>query len=135
MVQKILAVTMGLLLNALIVFLMESLGHFIYPLPSELNTFSEVSEERIIELRAGLKTGYYLFVLGGWSFGPFLGAALASKILPEYWEKSSFNIGVIVAILVLWITSQMPHPTWLVVLGLVLPVPMAYLGGKIFGGK
>lgn len=133
MIQKVLAVTMGLLMNALVVFLMGSLAHFVYPLPEELNTFVEVSEERILELRLGLSTGYYLFILVGWSLGPFLGAAVSSKILPEYWEKSSFNLGVVIALLVLWVTSQFPHPTWLVTLGLILPVPMAYLGGKLFG--
>ncbi|MGK0387637.1 MAG: MFS family permease [Maribacter sp.] len=131
--NKILAVVVGLFVNALIVFLVETISHLIIPSPEGYERIMEFSLEERKAMMASLSIGAYLFLLIGWALGPFIGGMVASKILPDYWKTSSFVIGVMVALMLVLLNSTIPHPTWLITIGMVLPVPMSYLGGKIFG--
>ncbi len=131
--KKIFAVVAGLIVNALAVAIIETIGHTIIPPPDGFDRILEMTREQQAELFSGLSVGSLLFNIVGWAVGPFLGALVAAKIMPEYWKNSSFVIGVVVALLVLLMTFQLPHPTWMVVVGLIVPVPMAYLGGKLLG--
>lgn len=133
--KKILSVVAGLFVNALVVFLVEMIGHMIIPPPEGYERILELSIEEREAMMASLGTGSLAFMLVGWALGAFIGGAVASKILPSYWKTSSFAIGVIVALMVLILNFTIPHPTWLIMIGLALPVPMAYLGGKMFGEK
>lgn len=131
--KKILSVVAGLFMNALVVFLVETMGHFIIPPPEGYEKILELSVEDRGAMMASLSAGSFAFLLAGWALGPFIGGLLASKISPIYWKTSSFVIGVIVALMVLILNFTIPHPTWVIMIGLALPVPMAYLGGKMFG--
>jgi hypothetical protein len=131
--KKILAVVVGLLVNAFVVFLVEMIGHLIISSPEGYERIIEFSLEERKEMMASLSMGAYLFLLAGWALGPFVGGMVASKILPDYWKTSSFVIGVMVALMLVLLNSTIPHPTWLITIGIVLPVPMAYFGGKMFG--
>ena len=131
--KKILSVVAGLLVNALVVFLVETIGHFIFPHPEGYEKILELSKEEMKVMMDSLSTGNHLFMILGWTLGPFIGAVVASKILPNYWKTSSFVIGVIVALMLVLMNSMIPHPTWLITIGIILPVPLAYFGGKVFG--
>lgn len=133
MAKKILSVVAGLIVHTIFVFLLEMIGHLIFPHPEGMENIMNLPKEEMQVMMDSLDVGSFIIMVVGWGLGAMLGAAVASKILPSYWKTSSFVIGVIVALMVLLMTFAIPHPTWVVVVGLIIPIPMAYVGGKMFG--
>lgn len=67
-----------------------------------------------------LPIGAMIAVVVGWFLGSLVGAstaiAITRRVLPAW------TVGLIIAALGLWTTQMFPHPTWMVVSALVLPL-------------
>lgn len=131
--KKILAVVAGLLVNSVVVMIVQMIGHSISAPPEGMDKIFELDWDEKVALTAQLETIDYVFVLLSWAAGAFVAGMVASKIIPSYWKKSSFVIGVAIALTIIVLVYSIPHPTWVTVVGIVLSLPMAYLGAKIFG--
>ncbi len=133
MAKKILAVVVGVIVSGIVSGIIEmGIGHQVYPPPADLDI---TNSEMMGEYMANLPIGAFLFVIAGWLIGPLVGAFVAAKIAPDNWRKSAISIGVAIAVFALMSLWMIPHPIWMWFVGLLLPVPMAYIGAMLSVGK
>ncbi len=131
--KKVLVVIAGVMISGLISGIFEmGIAHQVYPTPADLDL---TNKEMMGEYVAGLPIGALLLVVAGWLLGPLVGSFVAAKIMPENWRKSAIAIGVAISLFVVLNLMSFFHPTWMWVIGILMPLPMAYLGGMLAVGK
>ncbi len=69
-------------------------------------------------------------VLLGWLLGTYLGATVAARISKDHVLACAMTIGIIDVVLTAINALSIPHPTWALAMGLLLPIPLAWLAGK-----
>jgi hypothetical protein len=122
--RNIAGVLAGVLAGFATVWLVELIGHSIYPLPSDLNVRNEE------DLAASLQTmpfGALLFVVVAWFLGALVGGAVAASIVRRRWP--AWLVSGLVAGAAVVTVLMIPHPEWMQVSAVLLPV----LGGVIAG--
>lgn len=70
-------------------------------------------------------------VVLAWALGSIAGGFTASKISRQHTRAAPVAVGVLMVVLVVSNFFVMPHPVWMMVLGVLLPVPMALIGRKL----
>jgi len=70
-------------------------------------------------------------VLVAYAFGTFLGAFTATTISRAHKRGVAITVGVVMLALVALNFSAIPHPTWMVVAGLAIPLPFALLAWRL----
>jgi MFS family permease len=128
--RKVLAVIAAFFGGGVVVMLVQALGHSIYPPPAD---------QSLPSLNEYMKTapvGALAFVLGAQSAGSLVGGLIAGLI-----GKSNLPI-MIYAVLALIMAALnaflISHPIWFTALSLILPIPLAFIGGRMamgFGSK
>jgi hypothetical protein len=123
--RSILAIFAGLFVGFVAVFVGEMLGHHLAPPPPGMDVHNT---ESMAEAMKSMHSGAFVAVLLAWSVGTFAGAWVASKIaiVGKLWHGMA--IGVFFLAAGSHVLFTIPHPTWVVVIGLVEPLPVAYLG-------
>jgi hypothetical protein len=76
-------------------------------------------------------------VLGGWAAGAFFGGGL-SALIAGRWQQLHAGIigglvlaGVVLNSLSMKATLDYTHPAWMIIAGLLLPLPLSILAGKL----
>jgi hypothetical protein len=117
---------LGVLSCVIIVYLIESVGHFLYPLSSPLN--SNLDNDILI-LKTYVKDAIFvvmLFPLCSYVLGAFVGGFIANhfskKMIP------SLYVGLCLLALILIALKIIPHPKWYVFTSCFIPIPSALLG-------
>lgn len=128
--RTVLAVIAGLLAMAVVVFAVEALGHRVYPLPAGIDFDDPASLQALME---SLPVGALLFVVAAWALGTFAGAHLAARIARTHRRGAALGIAVAMIVLVGFNASMIPHPAWVIALGLLLPVPLATAAWRLAG--
>ena len=80
---------------------------------------------------SSLPTAAMAVVVSGWLLGSFIGAAVAARIAVRYQLTSALLIGALVVAGVIHSAMSIAHPTWVIVAGVLLPLPLAYLAAKL----
>jgi len=123
--RKLLAAVVGLAVAMFTIYLLEVLGHFIYPPPTDFE-FGEPDEVR--EFIASLPVGSILFVGAAWAAGTFLGT-LAGALLSG---STPLPYAIVVGGMVLAGATTMlvliPHPWWFTISAPVAIIVAAFLG-------
>ena len=70
-------------------------------------------------------------VVLGWLLGTFIGAAVAARISKDHVMTCALVIGVVDVVLTAINALSIPHPAWALGMGLLLPIPLAWLAGKL----
>jgi hypothetical protein len=132
MMRSLLTVISGLIIGRFAIRLFEWIGHKVVPPPVDLKI------ENFDALRAYVASAppkvFYL-LLAAWAGGAFVGGFVAGLVAERRKELHAFVVGLIQTALAGWQLSMIPHPTWVVVIGLTLFVPFAWLGGRILAGE
>jgi hypothetical protein len=125
MMRKLLAAVVGLAVAMFTIYLLEILGHFIYPPPTDFE-FGEPEQTR--EFIASLPVGSILFVGAAWAAGTFLGT-LAGALLSG---STPLPYAIVVGGMVLAGATTMlvliPHPWWFTISAPVAIIVAAFLG-------
>ena len=125
MMRKLLAAVVGLAVAMFTIYLLEVLGHFIYPPPTDFE-FGEPEQTR--EFIASLPVGSILFVGAAWAAGTFLGT-LAGALLSG---STPLPYAIVVGGMVLAGATTMlvliPHPWWFTISAPVAIIVAAFLG-------
>lgn len=125
MMRKLLAAVVGLAVAMFTIYLLEMLGHFIYPPPTDFE-FGEPEQTR--EFIASLPVGSILFVGAAWAAGTFLGT-LAGALLSG---STPLPYAIVVGGMVLAGATTMlvliPHPWWFTISAPVAIIVAAFLG-------
>lgn len=128
--KSVAAIFVGLLVGGTGISLIETLGHRLSPLPPGTDVSTP---EKVAALMQQLPLSAFLVILAAWFVGTFLGAGIAVRIGGRpvllhgglvtlfFFSGGVFNV------------SQIPHPTWFVVLGLLSFFPAGFLGSQLGG--
>lgn len=131
MVKNIAAGIAGVVIAGALVWLIEMLGHFVYPPPPDLN-FADAEAMGVYVTT--LPIGAFLFVGGAWFLATLGGTFVACKI----GDAKPMTYAIIVGGLMLIATAanliMIPHPLWFSILGVVGIIVAACLGMTL-GGK
>jgi hypothetical protein len=123
----IVAVMLGLLTGFVIVGLGEIASHMIFPLPPGVEMDPHKPETFEAVLKA-MPFGALAAVVLSWTLGTFAGAWVAAKLAPVSKMAFGLTIGGGFVLTTLATLLMIPHPVWMWVTGLGLPLPAAYLG-------
>ncbi|MCB2219058.1 MAG: hypothetical protein KQI35_01595 [Bacteroidetes bacterium] len=126
MARRIFSIIGGLLAGGIVVYLIEMLSSFVYPLPAEIDTGDIESMNAFI---AQLPVGAFLFILLAWALGSFAGGLVAGIIHPDQRIRFALVVGVILMLFGLINLLTIPHPLWFWIAGLAVYIPAAYAGG------
>ena len=115
----------GVVIAVALVWLIEMVGHSVYPPPPNLN-FADADAMRAYT--STLPIGAFLFVGGAWFDGTLCGTFAACKIGTA---KPIVFAGVVGGLMLIATASNLvliPHPLWFSILGIVGIIVAAWLG-------
>lgn len=126
--RTILGVVVGLLVAMAIIFLIEGLATAISPPPPGLDLNNEADLARMVEMAS---TTTRILVVAGWLLASFIGAWVAAKISRAHRVAAAIAIGVGIVLGVVLNVTMLPHPLWMTVLGVLLPIPLAWWAARL----
>ena len=71
-----------------------------------------------------------LLVVIGWSLAAFLGGWVAARIA-RHRRVAALVVGAFVVLGVIANNMMIPHPQWMTITGVVLPIPLAWLAARM----
>ena len=126
--RSIAAVVIGLIVQSGVTFLIHSISAMMYPLPEGTNPNDFEALGRIMPT---MPTGAFAMVLLAWESGALLGGTTAALIASRAPVVHAGIIGGFVLLASAMMLVLLPHPAWMIVAGLLLPLPLALLVGKL----
>lgn len=126
--RTILAVIVGVLLAGIVVGIVQSVGHAVYPLPEGLDP-ENPDDLKAAMLEGKIKTGAMLFVILAWGTGSFCGGLVAQLIAQQKKLIPALVVGGIMLCPGIAMMVMIPSPLWFWIAGIMVFVPSALLGG------
>jgi hypothetical protein len=126
--RTIAAIVVGIIVSMVTITVVHQISGMIYPLPEGTDPNDMEALKRILPT---MPLGAFLMVLLAWESGAFVGGAVAALIAAFARVIHAAIIGAWVLIGTIAIMFMLPHPGWMIAAGLVLPVPVAMLAGKL----
>ena len=128
MLRSILAVLAGFLVMGITVAAVQWLGHSIFPPPPGIDP---TDHDAMVALISNMPVMALAFVLIAYAFGTFLGAYTAATISLAHKRGVALVIATLMLALIALNFSMIPHPVWMVVLGVLIPFPFALVAWKL----
>jgi hypothetical protein len=132
MIRNILSVITGLAVAIITFLIAESINGAIHPIPPTLD----------FQDNTAVKTFYnnqpfsmWFLVLAGWITGSFLCGLLIRLISRSSDKKLPFIAGIVLTLSAVTNFYLLPHPTWFIVVGLLVFVPSALAGHQLILNK
>jgi MFS family permease len=113
MLRNVLAVLGGVVLGALVVFVIEIAGHSVFPPPRNID-FKDPDALRAAMAQNPL--GAKLFVVGGWFAGSFAGCVLTG-FLSRRWAPAIWVVAGTMLFFIASTLATLPHPGWMMLAG------------------
>lgn len=121
----VLAILAGIVSGGIVVALVEAMGHFFFPPPDTLTPETFCAYAETAPLMA------FVFPLIAWAVGAVT-AGIVAKLIYRVNNKAAFIAGAVQLIFVLINFFVIPcHPYWMMIIGVLIPVPMAMLGSRL----
>lgn len=132
MLRTLLAVVLGVIAMMVTVYGVEAIGHLRYPPPPGLDPNDLDQLDSIV---AAAPIGAMALLVVGWCLGTVVGSGLAARIA-RHPRVAATIVALFVVTGVAGTVFLMPsHPTWVAVLGILLPVPLALGMAKVAGRR
>ena len=128
MLNRILAIVVGIITGFLIVTFGDLIVHQFIVVPVGLNI---LDKKTMTDFIATIPIPYLIIMVGYWLLSSCLGAMVASVINRKGWRNTSLIVGAILMIGAISNMLLIPHPTWMLVVSAIGYLPFALLGGKI----
>ena len=128
MLRTVLGVLAGLVVAMLLIFVLEFIGMAMFPPPPGMALQNEADLARLV---AESSIGKKAWVVFGWAFASLVGGWLAALISRRHRRIAALAVAVFIVAGTLMNAMVIPHPMWMNVLGVLLPVPLALLGAKL----
>ncbi|MGL6291240.1 MAG: hypothetical protein ACRC2H_11165 [Silanimonas sp.] len=126
MLRTVLAFLLGAVAMVATVTALQMLGHGIGPPPTGL---APPPPEQIEALVAQMPLAAKLWVLVTYAIAVELGTIVAVLVQRTRWRGLAMAIGLLMMALCALNFWMLPHPWWMVVVGLLLPLPVAMTAG------
>lgn len=130
--RTILAVLVGLVVAWITITLCEFGGVMLHPPAAGTNL---ADPDALAAHIAGAPPAAMALVLLGWVAGAFDGGAVAALISRRHKTGAALTLGVLIVLGVIANSVMIPHPLWMTVAGLALPIPAAWLAARLIGGR
>lgn len=130
--KNILGIVIGLAMAMTAFMLFETIAHFAYPLPPEVDINNAESMKSYMPQ---IPVGALSLVLSGWLSGSLLAGFFARKISQNASKRNPLIIGCILESATIFNFLLLPHPTWLVVVSLLLIIPAVFVGHNLKSSK
>ena len=129
-VRSILAIVVGVVIAPLTIMAVHQLSYLMYPLPAGFDPNNQEAWEALIRT---LPLGALVLVVVAWESGAVVGGALAAWIAGRAycWHAAIIGCWVLVGTIMNFLMLKFNHPTWMVVAGFGLPIPLSLLAGKL----
>ena len=126
--RTVLGVLAGLATMVVVIMLVQLLGAQLFPPPQGIDTRDP---DALATVMAQMPLGALAFVVVAWLLGAFAGGWVAARISVQYPRVGAVIVALAVVAGVVMMVLAFPHPMWMTVLGLALPVPMALAGARV----
>jgi hypothetical protein len=130
MLRSILAVLAGLVVAWITVSLFEFASMHTFPPPPGVDVRDP---QQVAALVSRMPAGALALVLAGWVVGAFDGGLVAALIAKH--RVPAVVVGALVALSALAMVMMVPHPLWMSIAGVFLPVPAALSGAWLGRGR
>jgi hypothetical protein len=130
MLRSILAVLAGLVVAWITVSLFEFASMHTFPPPPGVDVRDP---QQVAALVSRMPAGALALVLAGWVVGAFDGGLVAALIAKR--RVPAVVVGALVALGALAMVMMVPHPLWMSIAGVFLPVPAALSGAWLGRGR
>lgn len=117
MLRRILAVIVGMIAGSIGVWLMERLGHALYPFPSGLRPDDLEGFRAYVENLPFM--GKFIVILG-YALGALLAGFISTKVANNGKPTSAIICGVIFTFFTIYNMVMLPTPFWFWVLGIAV---------------
>ncbi|MBX3710460.1 MAG: hypothetical protein KF800_00640 [Lysobacter sp.] len=132
MLRTLLGIVLGVIAMMITVHGIETIGHLLYPPPPGLDPNDLDQLDSIV---ASAPVGAMALLVVGWCVGTIVGSGLAARIARHPRVAACVVALVVVASVVAMAFLLPSHPTWVAVLGTLLPVPLALGMAKVAGRR
>jgi hypothetical protein len=122
MLKTVAGVAAGLIVALATIYVIWLVGLQIYPLPAESGLGSLESQGALIQ---SMPTGAQAFIAAAWLGGAFVGALTAVHISRRLW--TGWLVAAFVAIISISNIIMFPHPEWMQLAAIIVPVLGALL--------
>ena len=128
--RTILGMLAGVVVAVLVIAGVEMVGHLFYPPPAGLDITDPANEAAFAQFVAQMPFLGKAMVLLAWVLGTFVGALVGARIA-RHQTAAALLVALVVMSGVVGMTMKVPHPLWLTVCGLLLPIPLALLAARL----
>ena len=128
MFRNVLAVVVGIVVAVILILIVETAGHAVYPPPGNLELADRDAMSAYID---AVPTGALLFVMGAWLAGTLGGGVLACFIAKDRPHVYAGAVGGTVLLGTAITLIRIPHPTWFSVISVSAIILTACLAGRI----
>lgn len=126
--RTILGAVVGLAAAMATMLLIEGLATMLFPPPPGLDLNNEADLAKLV---AAATPAMKAMVVFGWLLASFIGGWVAAKISRAHRVGAALAVGVAVVLGVIANAAMLPHPLWMTVLGVLLPIPLAWWAARI----
>lgn len=123
--RRILGLLAGIVVTAVLVGVVESLGHLVYPPPEGLDL---TNPESLKAYMSAVPIGAMLSVLVAWAVGTMAGAGLAGVIARDKECLLGTILGALFLIGAIVNMAMIPHPLWFWIAGILVFPLAAFVG-------
>jgi hypothetical protein len=122
----LLGVLAGAVVAGLCVFLVEMIGHSIFPLPPGLDPKDPADQQTLMNV---MPAAAKAMVLLGWFLGALLGALTANRIARR--ALAGWIVALLVVAAGVVTMVMIPHPGWMWAGGILLPLAAGWLARRL----
>lgn len=120
----------GFVVSAIVVFAVEGVGHALFPPPPGLDLANPQDQARLI---AAVPGEAKVMVVVAWFLGALAGSTTAMVIARK--ASAGWIVAGVMVVLSVWTTQMFPHPAWMAVCAVVLPLAGAWLARRLVAAR
>lgn len=129
MKRSIISVVLGLAVAITTFLITETINHSLHPVPTNLDFKDSIAIKVFYENQP---LSMWFLVLAGWIIGSLLCGLLIKIISRNENKKLPLIAGFILTLSAVANFFSLPHPTWFIVVGLIVFIPSTLLGYKLY---
>lgn len=132
MLKRLTSIMAGCSAGIAVIFLIESLGHILYPMPEGIDPNNV---EDIKKLMANVPIGALFIVLCAAFLGGMAGGFVAGKFDTDNAKKHALIVGGILTLLGILNLVVIPHPIWFMIVDVLIYNIGAFIGSLFIKPK
>jgi hypothetical protein len=123
--KNIIGIVLGLAVAMTSFMLFETIAHFAYPMNKNVDVDNAESMQSYMKT---VPIGSLSLVLTGWIVGSFLAGYFAKVVSKNNTKRNPIILGIILESATIFNFILLPHPTWFIVVSLLVLIPAVFVG-------